>query len=204
MRVPTVAVALAALVLAGCGAPPANQAGPPEGCILDPPAEVIGGPIDLVRQDGAAVTEAAFAGRPALIYFGFAFCPDVCPLALQSAKAALAEAGPAGQGVQPILISLDPARDTPEALSRYVTAEAFPAGLVALTGAPEQTAAAAQAFRVAWRRNEDPGSAAQYLIDHSSFFYLMDESWRLDAMYPSALSPEDQARCLRLARATQN
>lgn len=198
---------LAAFVgVAACAEPrqAAAPAGPPEGCILDAPADVIGGPISMIRHDGAPVTQADFAGRPALLYFGFAFCPDVCPLALQSAKAALGEAGPVAAEVQPILVSLDPERDPPEVLSRYIASDAFPAGLVALTGTTEQSAAAAQSFRVAWRRNEDPGSAAGYLIDHSSFFYLMDRNWRLTAMYPSTLAPKDQAACLRLALASEN
>lgn len=188
------AAALAAAILLRPAGPAAAEL--PVGCILNPPS-TIGGPISLVDQTGAPVTEATFAGAPALLYFGFAYCPDICPLALQTAKAALADLGPEGEAVQPALISLDPERDTPEQLARYVASPAFPAGLRGLTGTPEQTAAAAKTFRVAWGKAETPGSAADYLIDHSSFFYLMRADWTTAAVFPSQMAPPEAAACMR-------
>lgn len=182
---------LAAALLAACTPqPPA-----PAGCILDPPPG-IGGPIALTGPDGAAVSEARFAGAPTLIYFGFTFCPDICPLALQTAKAALREAGPGAAEVQTALISLDPERDTPAQLALYTSSQAFPEGLIGLTG---DTAPAAAAFKVGWRRSALEGSAADYLIDHTSFFYLMDAEWRLIAMFPSSMAPAAMAQCLNAA-----
>jgi len=180
-----------ALALAACGARPAVQA--PVGCIVDPPAG-IGGDIALSDEQGAPVTQAAFAGRPALVYFGFTFCPDVCPLAMQSETLALQALGQEGASVQPILISLDPERDTPAAMARYVRSGGFPEGLRGLTGTPEQTAEAAKRFRVGWRKSSEE---ADYTLDHTSFFYLMDERWRLRALYPSDLPPQDAAACIK-------
>jgi len=113
----------------------------PAGCITPTPPQ-IGGPISLLDETGAPITQAAFQGRPAIVYFGYAFCPDVCPLSLQSLNLALGQLGEAGQQIQPILISVDPERDTPAVLQRYVQSGGFPAGLRGLTGSPEMVVAA--------------------------------------------------------------
>jgi protein SCO1/2 len=172
----------------------------PAGCILDPPA-TIGGDIALTDHTGAKVTEARFSGAPTLLYFGFTYCPDICPLSMQTAKESLAALGPQGATIQTALISLDPERDTPAQMASYIASDVFPAGLVGLTGTKEETAAAAKAFRVAWRRNDDPGSAAGYLIDHSSFFYLLGPDWRTLALFPSNMPPVEAARCMGAALA---
>jgi protein SCO1/2 len=168
---------------------------PPAGCLLGA-NEAIGGPINLMDQTGSAVTQDNFHEAPTLIYFGFTFCPDVCPLALQSEKAALAKLGQNGQVVQPVLITLDPERDTPDKLAQYVSSSAFPEGLLGLTGTLDQIADAAKAFKVSFQKDTADKSIG-YSISHTSFFYLMDENWRLAAMYPSTLSPSDQAACLQ-------
>ena len=180
-------VALAALA-AACSSPPV-------GCVVDPPRD-IGGPLRLLDERGAPATERDFGGRPALVYFGFTYCPDVCPLAMQYAKATLEAAGRLGARVQPILISLDPERDTPQAMARYISNEAFPAGLRGLTGAPADTAAAAKAFKVGWRKS---GDGPDYTIDHTSFFYVLGPDWEILALYPSDLDPASAAQCLQLA-----
>lgn len=167
----------------------------PAGCVLDA-GGLIGGPIDLVDQNGAPVTQDAFSEGPSLVYFGFTFCPDICPLSLQKEKKILEALGQEGGVIQPILISLDPERDTPKQMDAYVSSEAFPPGLHGLTGSPEQVAAAAKAFKVAFRKEPTPGSAAKYTIGHSSFFYLMSEEWRLLAMFPSDMPAQDAAQCI--------
>jgi protein SCO1/2 len=197
----TIALALA---LSACGqggekagsqqATISAAAPPPAGCLLGA-NEKIGGPIDLMDQTGSAVTQDNFHEAPTLIYFGFTFCPDVCPLALQSEKAALAKLGQDGQVVQPVLITLDPERDTPDKLAQYVSSTAFPEGLLGLTGTVDQIAGAAKAFKVSYQKDTEDKS--NYSISHTSFFYLMDENWRLAAMYPSTLSPVEQAACLQ-------
>lgn len=161
----------------------------------------VGGPISLVDSGGGAITEAAFAGKPTLIYFGFANCPDICPTSLQAAALALASRPADAPPVNTALITLDPARDTPEVLARYVATEVFPPGLKGLTGDAAQIEAAKTAFKVYASRREDPGSAAEYVIDHSSLFYLMDANWRPAAVFPSEMPPADMAACIDHATA---
>lgn len=173
----------------------------PKGCTLNP-GDGIGGAINLVDQSGEAITQEHFSEGPTLIYFGYTFCPDVCPLALQMEKKALAELGQEGGIIQPVFISLDPARDTPEQMAQYVSSDAFTPGLVGLTGSEAQVAAAAKAFRVFWQKEEAKDSAAKYLIGHSSYFYLMDEEWKPKAVFPSTFSPSDAAQCIKAALQT--
>lgn len=159
---------------------------------------LIGGPFELVAHTGETVTDADFAGRPMLIYFGFTYCPDVCPMSLQVMAQALNEL-PAEQRAefQPILISLDPERDTPEALAAYVETPVFPEGLTGLTGSADQIAAAARAYRVYYARAEADASMAEYLIDHSSLIYLMDRQGRFVEVFPHATAPDRIAQALQ-------
>lgn len=133
---------------------------------------LIGGPFTLIDHTGRTVTEADFAGRKMLIYFGYTYCPDVCPLGLATIAAAYDRLSPAEQEqVVPIFITVDPERDTVEAVADYV--DLFHPALVGLTGSPEDVAAAAAAYRVYYRKAESE-TATDYLVDHSSFTYLMD------------------------------
>ncbi len=159
---------------------------------------LIGGPFELVDHNGNTVTEADFAGRPMLIYFGFTYCPDVCPMSLQIMRAALDQLEPDARAeFQPILISVDPERDTPEVLAQYVTFEVFPEGLTGLTGTPEQVRRAADAYRVYYRRTEQDSSMADYLVDHLSVIYFMDRQGRFVEVFPHATSPVQIARRLQ-------
>jgi protein SCO1 len=192
-------VCAAAMALSACqpaDTPKADVA--PAGCVLGK-LDLFGGPLALKDEAGAPITEAAFKGRPTLIYFGFTYCPDICPMSMQTAAAALTALPEGTPAPQAVLISLDPGRDTPEMMKSYVSSAGFPPGLRGLTGAPEQTAAAAKAFRVSWRRNEQPESAAGYLIDHSSFFYLMDGDWKIRALIASTQKPDEIAACIAKA-----
>ncbi len=137
----------------------------------------VGGPISLVDANGAAVTQADFAGAPAVVYFGFASCPDICPTSMYTLAEALA--APGGYDVQPVLISVDPERDTPERMGAYAGTEGFPPGLVGLTGTPAQVDAARAAFQVyATRAPIEGAPEGAYNVDHSSMLYVMDEQWR--------------------------
>jgi protein SCO1/2 len=153
-------------------APPA-----PRDCIIEG-AEELGGPIRLVDQNGARVTEADFAGQPAVVYFGFTHCPDVCPTSMFAIAQALA--APDGYDVQPIMITVDPRRDTPARLRDYVGTEGFPPGLVGLTGAQAEIDAAVSAFHAYGRAQAPaPGAPADvYNVDHSSLLYVMAPGWR--------------------------
>ncbi|MEI6098546.1 MAG: SCO family protein [Alphaproteobacteria bacterium] len=129
----------------------------------------IGGPFDLVNQTGRAVTDQQIFAKPALVYFGFASCPDVCPLDnARNVEAATLLAGK-GIDVTPVFITVDPMRDTPAALLKY-TAN-FGDTLVGLTGSPEQVKAAAAAFKVYYKLPEN--TSGQYEVDHTTLTYLM-------------------------------
>ena len=136
----------------------------------------IGGDYMLVNQDGIIQTQAAFEGKPQLIYFGFSYCPDICPTALQKMGAVQAQLDRKADKLNYIFISVDPERDTPESLKLYVTANGFPENLTGLTGTQEQIDAAKAAFKVYSQKVETPDSAADYTVDHSDIIYFMDES----------------------------
>ena len=158
--------ALALIALVGWQASRWFGAGGPAG-----EAVVIGGPFSLTASDGRRVTDQDFRGRWMLIYFGFTFCPDVCPTELAVMAAALDALGDDGSDVQPILITLDPERDTVEVLRDYVAA--FHPRLIGLTGTLAEIQAVAGAYRVFFQKTE-PDAAGDYLVDHSSVVYLMD------------------------------
>ncbi len=156
----------------------------------------IGGPISLVNQDGVRVTEETFKGKPTLIYFGFTFCPDVCPTTLVTIKRAYDLLPEGAEPPQTLLITVDPERDTPEALAKYVTTKAFPANLQGLTGTPEEIRAAADAFVADYSRIEQPDSQSGYLMDHTSLIYLMDSDWKLKTFFTHEDTDASVAACL--------
>lgn len=173
-----------ALVLAGCGG---NA--PPE----EPPlaGSSIGGPFELVDSRGETVRWDDFGGRYRIVYFGFTYCPDVCPMDVQRMSQGLStfeEAHPAaGAGVQPIFISVDPERDTPAIVGEF--ASHFHPRLIGLTGSPEQVRAAADAFKVFYERGQDtPGGG--YLVNHSTITYLFGPQGEPLATLPTDQGPD--------------
>jgi protein SCO1 len=131
---------------------------------------LIGGPFSLVDTDGKRVTDRDFRGKFMLVFFGYAHCPDVCPSELQTMAEVVDKLGPAADAVAPVFISVDPGRDTPEALAAYV--KAFSPRITGLTGTLDETASAAKAYRVYFRKAA--GGPDDYSVDHSAFVYLMD------------------------------
>ena len=173
----------------------ATTAGGSSGSCTTRAYEEIGGPISLIDQNGERRTQADFQGKHALVFFGFTYCPDVCPLTLVKIKRALDQID-AGKRPVPILISIDPERDTPEALSRYLSLDAYPADTVGLTGSAEEIRAAADAFIADYSRVPLPESAAEYTMDHTSLVYLMDENWKLKTFFNYTSSDVEMAECL--------
>lgn len=157
----------------------------------------IGGPFSLVDQTGARVTDQDLRGRPFVVYFGFTFCPDVCPLALSKLAVALDELGPDAERFQAVLITVDPERDTPEQLALYVGNNGFPKGLMGLTGTQEEIRAVADAYRVHYKKIESPQTTASYLMEHSSVLYLMDADGRFAGVFTHASTPQEIADGLR-------
>lgn len=133
---------------------------------------LVGGPFTMVKHTGETVTEKSFAGKPMLLFFGFTFCPDVCPTELQVMAEALRQLGDRGSDIQPIFVTTDPDRDTPTVMASYVAA--FGDQFVGLTGTPEQVKQIATAYRVFYQRVENKDAPDAYLMDHSSIIYLMD------------------------------
>jgi len=167
---------------------------------LDQKAEIasvpIGGPFELIDQDGRLVTEQDLAGRLMLVYFGYTFCPDVCPTSLQTMSVALEQLGDDALDVAFLFVTLDPKRDTLAQMKAYVSL--FEPEPVGLTGTAEQVAAAARAYRVYYRLHDDDGDE-DYLVDHSSFVYLMDREGRYLAHFGHAATPEQMVEEIRQA-----
>lgn len=157
----------------------------------------IGGPFTLVDQTGATVTDEDFRGKAMLIYFGYTYCPDICPFSLQIMAGALDQLSADERAqIQPILITVDPERDTPEHLAQYVTSPAFPDNLVGLTGTPEQVAAVAREYRIVYQRAETD-DANDYLMDHSSIVYLMDSQGEFVDIFTHGTDPQAMAARLQ-------
>lgn len=156
----------------------------------------IGGPINLINETGTSVTEADFKGEPSLIYFGFTHCPDVCPTALVTIDRALRRLPETIEPPRTILISVDPERDTPEAMKAYIETGAFPDKITGLTGTPEAVRAAADTFLTGYEKVETPESLVGYTVDHQSIIYLMDENWSLTTFFTHSATDADIAHCL--------
>lgn len=156
----------------------------------------IGGAFTLVDQDGRTVTDKNFLGKYMLVYFGYTYCPDVCPTSLNTLGRAMdqleAEAPEAAARIQPVFITVDPARDTPELMKSYVGN--FHDRLIGLTGTPEQVAAAAKAYRVYFSKVVEKGASAdEYLMDHSSITYLMGPDGKFVTHFGHGTAPDVMA-----------
>lgn len=170
------------------------SARPPAGAALLASNAAIGGAFSLVDQAGQPVTEKSYAGHWRLMFFGYTFCPDICPTELQVMAQAMDLLGPAGDQVQPLFISVDPQRDTPAQLADYVAQ--FHPRLAGLTGTPEQVAAAVKAWGVyaAKAAGTDPEN---YLMDHSTYIYLMDPDNHLVSIFDRGTSAADMAAAIQ-------
>lgn len=158
---------------------------------------LVGGPFSLVEASGKRVTEKDFAGRPLLVYFGFTHCPDVCPAGLQVIAAALDQLGDKAKGMTAVFITVDPERDTPELMGKYVAS--FHQGIVGLSGTPDEIAAVAKAYRVYTKKVPDEQSPGDYSVDHSSFMYLMDGNGEYVRHFPHSVDATELAEALSKA-----
>jgi len=157
---------------------------------------LVGGPFELTDHNGRRVTDKDFRGRLMLVYFGFTYCPDICPAGLQVVTAALEKLGIDTNRVVPIFITVDPERDTPEQMKQYVSS--FHKTFVGLTGSKEDIAKAAKAYRVYYRKVQDE-SLSDYTMDHTSFLYLMDAGGQFITHFPHSISPDKLAERLAAA-----
>ena len=147
----------------------------------------VGAPFTLTNPLGKRVSLADFRGKLVLLYFGFTFCPDVCPTDLLAIAQTVKSLGKSGDQVQPVFITLDPARDTRELLRDYVAA--FHPRFVALTGSDDEIRRVATGYKVFYEKVTPPGSTT-YFIDHSAFTFLLDRNGRYVLFFPPGTPPE--------------
>jgi protein SCO1/2 len=150
----------------------------------------IGGPFHLVDQNGQPFTDADLRGKWHLVFFGYTHCPDVCPTTLNDLALAMDRLGKERDKVGIVFVTVDPERDTPEAMKSYVAS--FDAPVTALTGTPEQVAEAEKAYRVYSAKR--PTQGGDYDMDHSAVIYVMDPQGRFTATFTPDSSPDDIAQ----------
>jgi protein SCO1/2 len=154
----------------------------------------IGGPFDLVDQNGKGVSDKDLRGSWLLIYFGYTHCPDACPTALNNIALTFRQLGARRRApIRAVFISIDPARDTPQVMKDY--AAAFDAPILALTGTAAQVAQAAKAYRVYYAQRAEPGG--NYSLDHSSVIYVIDPQGRFAASLAGDAAPAQMAERLK-------
>lgn len=204
MRYPVQAVLLATLAVAlpggaalGHGEEKHQAAKPAAAVAAVPDAPFpfeIGGAFELTDHRGRPVTDRDFRGRPMLVFFGYANCERICPVGLKRMVEAMDLLGEAGRKIQPVLITVDPARDSAESLAAYVPT--VHPRLVGLTGSPKQLAAAAKAYRV---ERQDLGKSwdGKPVISHGSYVYLMDAEGRFATLLPPVLDAAAMAKTIR-------
>ncbi|MEX0645723.1 MAG: SCO family protein [Parvularculaceae bacterium] len=179
---------------AGCSRAPKVEV-PADGVIRL--SEQFSGDFALIDQQGKAVADEDFRGKVEIVYFGFASCPDVCPMALGALSAALNELTDKERAqVVPLFITVDPERDTPEILKAFLS---FDDRIIGLTGAPEAAAAARQSFKVYARKVPQPESALGYTMDHSSLFYVVDRQGQPQLALNDSLTAPQLAEMVRRA-----
>lgn len=171
MNTRLIVVVLAALLGGGLLAMALLPAAPPATNSATTGKASVGGPFELTSQNDRRVSDKDFRGKLMLVYFGYTFCPDVCPAGLQVISAALDKLGTRADDVVPIFISLDPERDTPAKLKEYLGS--FNPRLLGLTGTPEEIAAVAKAYRAYYKKVPDAKHPDEYSVDHTSIIYLM-------------------------------
>ncbi len=158
---------------------------------------LVGGPFTMINQKGETVTEKDFAGKYMLVFFGFTFCPDVCPTELQVMGAALDQLGPDADKITPVFVSVDPERDTVSVVVDYISN--FRPGFVGLTGSMDQVKAMAKTYRVYFAKVENKERPADYQVDHSSIIYLMGPDGSFVKHFSYTTDPKAMADSLRQA-----
>ena len=180
------------LAAAACGQGGSSVAIPTQGVVAL--SDQFTGDFALVDKNGAPVTDEDLEGKVMLVYFGFTNCPDVCPGDIGVMSAALNELGPKAKEIAPVFISVDPERDTPEALTDYF---AFDDRIIPLTGSVEAANAAKLSFKLSAYKEELPGSALGYTVNHQRFFFISDRKGQPKIGIVGGISPQELAALLR-------
>lgn len=153
----------------------------------------VGGPFQLVDQDGQAVDQTLLEDKWSLVFFGFTYCPDYCPTTLGMLEATRQALGDRADDLQIVFITVDPARDTPQALKDYLSSDGFPDGVIGLTGTPDQVRAVADAYRAVYQK---VGEGEAYTMNHSLTVYLMGPDGEFRSALGHDLGPERSARLI--------
>jgi protein SCO1/2 len=158
--------------------------------------EPVGGPFELTDHTGKPRTSSDFRGKLMLVYFGFTYCPDICPTDLQAIGLALDKLGADGDSVQPLFITVDPERDTAQHLAEYVPM--FHPRLIGLTGRAEAIRKAADAYKVYYAKVDPPkDTEGYYTVDHTAFIYLMDREGNYLGFFPPGTSADRMVEIIR-------
>jgi len=158
--------------------------------------EPVGGPFELTDHTGKVRTENDFRGKLMLVYFGFTYCPDICPTDLQQIGLALDKLGTDGDSVQPLFITVDPERDTAQHLAEYVPM--FHKRLVGLTGSADAIRKAADAYKVYYAKVDPPNEdGGYYTVDHTAYIYLMDREGNYLGFFPPGTSADRMVEIIR-------
>ena len=200
MRIATnsIIAILASAALIGCRAENPNAAGVSGKTVVSTGTASIGGAFELIDDKGQTVTEAALIGKPHLIYFGFAYCPDICPTSLSKLGAAQTLLREAGDDVGYVLITVDPERDTVEQIAEYVTYEPFPKGLRGFTGSVAQIEVAQAAYKITATKSTFDGEpvapgSTDYTVNHSDIIYFMGADGKFADFFSARSTPQDIA-----------
>lgn len=161
--------------------------------VSEDPARLPGGPFQLTDQDGRPVDQSILEGKWTLVFFGFTYCPDFCPTTLAAIDATKRQMGAGGDRLQVVFISIDPERDTPQAMKDYLSSDGFPRGVIGLTGTPEQVRAAATAYRAYYSK---VGEGDAYTMNHSLTVYLMGPDGKFRTAIAHDLAPDAAAGVL--------
>ena len=158
-------------------------------------AVTIGGPFALIAPDGTTVTEQTFRGKWLLVYFGYTFCPNTCPMTLNEIATALEKLGTDATKMQPLFITVDPQRDTREVLEQYI--RSLDPRIVGLTGSPQQIDAVTQEYGAYAARDKTGPGPEDYVIDHSTYLYVMDPGGKFVRAFDADTSGDRIADALR-------
>ena len=153
----------------------------------------VGGPFQLVDQDGQTVDQTMLNGKWTLVFFGFTYCPDYCPTTLTGLAATKARMGDKAKDLQIAFVTVDPERDTPAALKDYLSSDGFPEGVVGLTGTPEQIGTVAREYRAFYKK---VGEGEGYTMNHTLTVYLMGPDGKFRAPLAYDLGPEKSAQLI--------
>lgn len=159
---------------------------------------LVGGDFKLVNQDGRPVDQTMLNGKWSLVFFGFTYCPEFCPTTLAELGAVQQRLGDKAKDLQIVFVSIDPERDTTQALKDYLSSDGFPKGTIGLTGTPEQVATAAKAYRAFYQK---VGEGEGYTMNHSLTVYLMGPDGKFRTAVAYGMGPDKTTKIIEQAMA---